>query len=185
MTPVERMKVLNWLDESHKEFLVAIEGITAKQWRWKPAPDRWSVGEVAEHVVLAEALLFGAVQRAVNSAPNPDWKVKTKGKTALIERVMAPRLGKAQAPEIIVPKGGMRPDEVRARFDKQREVIVRFARETNVELKQFTAEHPMPVFNTLNAYQWLSYIPLHTMRHDKQIGEVKATPGYPTGRLLE
>ena len=52
-------------------------------------------------------------------------------------------------------------------FDQQREPIVKFARETNVQLKQFIVEHPMPVFNTLNAYQWLIYIPLHTMRHDK------------------
>ena len=31
----------------------------------------------------------------------------------------------------------------------------------------------------LNGYQWLIYAPLHTMRHDKQIAEVKATPEYP------
>jgi hypothetical protein len=48
-----------------------------------------------------------------------------------------------------------------------------------VELKQYTVEHPFPVFGTLNAYQWLIYVPLHTMRHDKQIAEVKATAGYP------
>jgi len=179
MTAEERMKVLNWLDESHKEFMAAIDGVTAEQWKWKPAPDRWSVGEVAEHIVLAEKLLWGAVQNAVNSPPNPDWETKTKGKTEFIERVMAPRLGKAQAPESIVPKGEMTPDDVRATFDKQREAIVKFARETDIELKQFTLEHPMPVFSTLNAYQWLIYIPLHTMRHDKQIAEVKATPGYP------
>ena len=37
MMPEERMKVLNWLDESHKEFLAAIESVTAEQ--WKPPPD--------------------------------------------------------------------------------------------------------------------------------------------------
>jgi len=182
MTPEERTKVLNYLDESHKEFLAAIDGVTAEQWKWKPAPDRWSVGEVAEHVVLAEALLWGAVQKAISSPPNPDWETKTKGKTEFIEKVMAPRLGKAQASEAIVPKGNMTPDEVLATFEKQREAIVKFAKETDLELKQFTVEHPMPVFNTLNAYQWLIYIPLHTMRHDKQIAEVKATPGYPAAK---
>ena len=182
MTLEERTKALGWLDESHKEFLAAIDGVTAEQWMWRPAPDRWSVGEVAEHIVLAEALLFGAVQKAVNSPPNPEWEAKTKGKTEFIERVMAPRLGKAQAPESIVPKGNLTPDEVRTTFEKQREEFVKFARETNIELKQFTVEHPMPVFNTLNAYQWLIYIPLHTMRHDKQIAEVKATPGYPAAK---
>jgi hypothetical protein len=28
-------------------------------------------------------------------------------------------------------------------------------------------------------YQWLIHLPLHTMRHDRQIAEVKAAAGYP------
>ena len=29
------------------------------QWKWKSALDRWSIGETAEHIVMAEAALFG------------------------------------------------------------------------------------------------------------------------------
>ncbi len=173
------MQVLKWLEESQKEFLAAIENLSEAQWKWKPAPARWSVGEVAEHIVLAEASLFGAVSKAVAAPPNPDWQEKTKGKTELIERVMAPRLGKAQAPESIVPTQGLTADQVRQRFLKQREEIAKFARETEVPLKEHTLDHPFQFFGTLNAYQWLIYIPLHTERHDKQIAEVKATAGYP------
>jgi hypothetical protein len=179
VTGEERTKVMNWMEESRKEFLAAIDGVTEEQWKWKSAPERWSVGETAEHIVLAEALLFGNVTKAISSPPNPAWEEKTKGKTEFIERVMAPRLGKATAPEPIVPKGHLTQAEVRETFLKQRAEIERFAKETQVELKQYTVEHPFPVFNTLNAYQWLIYIPLHTERHDKQIAEVKATPGYP------
>jgi hypothetical protein len=179
MTAEERTKVTNWMEESRKEFLASIDGVTEEQWKWKPAPERWSVGETAEHIVLAEALLFGSVQKAIASPPNPAWEEKTKGKTEFIERVMAPRLGKATAPEPIVPSGKLTQTEVRETFLKQRAEIEKFAKETQVELKQFTVEHPFPVFGTLNAYQWLIYIPLHTERHDKQIAEVKATAGYP------
>jgi hypothetical protein len=35
------------------------------------------------------------------------------------------------------------------------------------------------VFNTLNAYQWLIYIPLHNFRHNRQIEEVMANPNFP------
>jgi hypothetical protein len=179
MTPEERTKVINWLEESRKEFLAAIDGVTAEQWKWKPAPERWSVGETAEHIVLAEAALFGNVQKAVASPANPAWEEKTKGKTEFIVQVMAPRLGKATAPEPIVPTGKMTQAEVRETFEKQRLEIVKFATTTEAALKEHTVEHPFPVFGTLNAYQWLIYAPLHTMRHDKQIAEVKATPGYP------
>jgi uncharacterized damage-inducible protein DinB len=179
MAAEERMKVLNWLEESHNEFLAAIDGLTDEQWKWKPAPNRWSVGETAEHIVLAEAALFGNMQKAVASPANPEWEEKTKGKTELIERVMAPRLGKAQAPEALVPQGSMTAAQAKERFEKQRAEIVKFATDTGVALKEHTAEHPFPVFGTLNAYQWLIYVPLHTMRHDKQIAEVKGTAGYP------
>ena len=179
ITAEDRMKVLNWLEESHQEFLAAIDGLSEEQWKWKPAPNRWSVGETAEHIVLAEALLFSSVQKAVASPANAEWETKTKGKTELIERVMAPRLGKAQAPEAIVPRGGMTAAEIRERFEAQRVEIVKFAKTTDVALMEHTVEHPFPVFGTLNAYQWLIYVPLHTMRHDKQIAEVKATDGYP------
>ena len=179
MTPEERAKVLKWLDESHKEFFAAIDSLSEAQWRWKPAPDRWSVAETAEHIVLTEAALFGRVQPAIAAPANPAWEEQTKGKTEFIEKVMAPRLGKAQAPEALVPTGGITVVQIRERFERQRVDILKFAKETSVALKAFTAPHPMAVFGTLNAYQWLIYGPLHTMRHDKQIAEVKATPGYP------
>ncbi|MGA3186176.1 MAG: DinB family protein [Bryobacteraceae bacterium] len=179
MTAEDRMKAINWLEESRKEFLAAIDGVTEEQWKWKPAPERWSVGETAEHIVLAEALLFANVKTAIASAPNPAWEEKTKGKTELIERVMAPRLGKASAPEPIVPSGKMTQAQVKETFLRQRVEIEKFAAETQVELKEYTVEHPFAFFNTLNAYQWLIYAPLHTERHDKQIAEVKATAGYP------
>jgi hypothetical protein len=179
MTAEERAKVMNYLEESRKEFLAAIDGVTEEQWKWKPAPERWSVGETAEHIVLAEALLFGTVKAAIAAPPNPAWEEKTKGKTEFIERVMAPRLGKATAPEPIVPSGKMTQAQVRETFLKQRVEIEKFAKETQIALKEYTAEHPFPVFGTLSAYQWLIYAPLHTERHDKQIAEVKATAGYP------
>jgi hypothetical protein len=177
MTVEERTKILNWLDESRKEFLSAIDGVTEQQWKWKPAPDRWSIGEVAEHIVLAEAALFANVKKVIASAPNPDWEEKTKGKTATLEATLAPRRGRANAPESLVPKGSMTPAQVKERFERQRVEIVRFATETDVPLKQYTLDNPF--FGTLNGYQWLIYAPLHTMRHDKQIAEVKATAGYP------
>ena len=179
MTAAERAKVLKWLDESRQEFLAAIEPVNDAQWRWKPAPEKWSVGECAEHIVIAEASMFQKVQDALAAPANPAWEEKTKGKTEMIEMVMAPRLGRVSAPEPLVPKGEMTKAQLKARFEEQRARFVTFARETEAPLKEHTAEHPFAMFNPLNAYQWLIYAPLHTMRHDKQIAEVKAAGGYP------
>jgi len=104
----ERTQVLKWLDESHKEFFAAIDGVSDAHWKWKPAPERWSVGETAEHIVLAEALLFGFVRRAMAAPPNPAWEEQTKDKTELLIRMIPSRQRKAVAPEPIVPHEGSR-----------------------------------------------------------------------------
>jgi uncharacterized damage-inducible protein DinB len=179
ITTAERAHAIQLLQDSQKEFLSMVEGLSEAQWNYKPGPDRWSVGETAEHIVLAEGGLFGGVQRAVAAPPNPDWEAKTRGKTEFIEKVMVDRSHKAQAPEQIVPHGKLTQQEVIERYKIVRAKTLKFAEETEVPLKEHTAEHPFPVFGTLSAYQWLIYIPLHNMRHDQQIAEVKASPGFP------
>lgn len=178
ITPAEREKAIDLLEKSQAQLLQAVDGLSAAQWKWKPSRDRWSVGEVAEHLVLAESMIFDKIQGSLKGAPNPDWETKTAGKTALLERVLPTRMGKATAPEDIVPSGKMTREEFRRRFEDERAKTIQFARTTEAPLKEYTSENPV-AFGTLNAYQWLLYIPWHTQRHIKQIEEVKSTPGFP------
>jgi hypothetical protein len=179
ITAAERAHVIKLLQDSQKEFLSLVDGLTEEQWNYKPGPDRWSVGETAEHIVLAEGGLFAFLEQAMAAPPNPDWETKTRGKTEFIEKVMVDRSHKAQAPEPIQPHGKLTHEEVIQRYKAVRAKTMKFAEENEVALKEHTADHPFPVFGTLNAYQWLIYIPLHNMRHDQQIAEVKASPGFP------
>jgi uncharacterized damage-inducible protein DinB len=179
MTQEERAKVLQWMRDSQKEYLEAIENLTEEQWSFKPNPFRWSVGEVAEHIMLTERALFSVVERALTEGPNPDWEKKTAGKAQFIERVMPSRTGRAQAPIEVRPTGKLSRDEVVKQFKEGRSRVLEFAQKTDKPLKAHTIDHPFQVFNTLNAYDWLIYIPLHTVRHNKQIAEVKASAGYP------
>jgi hypothetical protein len=177
MTAEERAHVVKLLEDSQN--LSYLENVNEAQWNWKPAPDRWSVGQTAEHILLAETALFRGVELSLATPPNPDWEKATTGKTEFLERVMPDRSHKATAPESVQPTAGLSKAEVIRRFNEVRGKTIKFARETQLPLKEHTFEHPFPAFKTLNAYQWLLYIPLHNLRHDQQIAEVKATPGYP------
>jgi len=174
-------QLLPLLDESHRAFLTAIDGLTDAQWEWKPAPGRWSIGETAEHIVLAEALLFASVRKAISAPRNPDWEAQTQGKTELLLRVLPARNGKAISPAPILPREWHTRAQIIERFERQRVEIVSFAA-AQPDLQQHTRVHPFPIFGTLNAYQWLLYVPLHTIRHTRQIAEVKATAGYPAAQ---
>jgi len=159
-----------------------MEGLSEEQLKFKPTPEKWSVLEVAEHISLAEGLLFKSVEGALAGKENPEWETKTKGKTEFLERVMVNRDRKATAPESIVPSGKLTRDEVIAKLNESRAKTLKFAEETKLPLKSHTLDHPFPVFGTLNAYQWLIYIPLHNIRHNKQIEEVKANPNFPKSK---
>jgi len=175
----ERAHIVKLLQDSQAEFLGLVSDLTDAQWTYQPAPDRWSVAQTAEHIVLAEGLLFSKIEEALANPPNPDWEAKTRGKTEFIEKVMPDRSHKAQAPEPVQPHEKWTREETIARYKAGRAKTLKFIEETDLPMKNHTSEHPFPVFNTLNAYQWLLYIPLHNMRHDQQIVEVKASAGFP------
>jgi hypothetical protein len=179
MTAAERAQLIQFLKDGEKEFVAAVSNLSDEQWKWKPTPTRWSVGECAEHIMLAEDLLWISAQAALKNPASPDWDTKTAGKTEILLRVMAQRQGKATAPEDIVPTGTVPRAEIMKRFAEERARSLKFAETTDIALKEHISPHPFPIFNPLNAYQWVLYIPLHQMRHDKQIEEVKATPGFP------
>jgi hypothetical protein len=179
LTAEERAQLQQWLDESEQTFLGLIEGVEGEAWTWKPAPDRWSVAECAEHIVKTEAALLATGREALAGEPDPEWASKTAGKADFIARVMPDRSGRAQAPQEVRPQGGVSKEELVATFHAQRAELAELLADQKLELKRYTQEHPFPVFGTLNAHQWLIYVPLHTIRHSKQIREVQETPGYP------
>jgi len=176
MTRAERAELIDLLNKSEREFLDAVESVSDAQWTFKAAPDRWSIGEVAEHLVLAEAGLFTTATKSV-AAPADDKWTATLGKTDRLKRALPNRTTKVDAPQEIRPRGDLTRAQVMARFKQQRARTLAFAQETEAPLKAHTA--PNPFFGAINAHQLLLYIPLHNLRHDQQIAEVKTAPDYP------
>src|ERR1700686_272766 len=67
MTPAERTYLLEQLATSKQAMLDSIQGVSADQWAFKPAPTVWSVKECAEHIILAEDYIFGATQQILQT----------------------------------------------------------------------------------------------------------------------
>ena len=175
MTKAERAEIIELLNKSEKEFLQAVEGLSDQQWSFKPGPDRWSVAECAEHIVLAEALLFETATKSLTAADDK-WE-ETLRKTDILRRALPNRSTKVDAPEAIKPRQAMTRQQLMARFKEQRARTLAYVQETEAPLKAYTAANPF--FGPLNAHQWLLYIPLHHLRHNLQIAEVKSSSSYP------
>src|SRR6185503_4910624 len=113
--------------DSEKEFLSYVEKLSDAQWNARPIPFKWTVGETAEHIALAEGLLFNAVERALASPMNPDWETKSAGKEKILDNLLAARQGRAAAPEPIQPlKRKMSRSEIMALFKEGRAKSMKF-----------------------------------------------------------
>ena len=180
ITAEERAKAIKMLMDSQNEFLSYVEKLTDAQWNFRPAPFKWTVGETAEHIALAEGLLYGAMERALAAPINPDWETKTAGKEATLDNILAARRGRANAPEPIQPlKRKMSRADIMTLFKESRAKSLKFIETTDLPLKAHTLDHPFPIFGTLNAYQWFIYIPAHNFRHNKQIAEIMSNAAFP------
>ncbi len=184
MSAGERNEMIELLDSSSELFLGLISGLSEEQWRFKSAPDRWSVGECAEHIVRSETQLFASAKRALETPEDPEWATKTQGKADLLRQVMPNRnpggVGGASAPQEVRPVDGLSKAQVLEAFAKIRSEVTAFSKTVEEPLKAHIEVHPFPIFGPLSSYDWLLYVPLHTIRHSKQIVEVQESPGYPS-----
>ena len=177
VTKADRDALVAHVNRTEAAFLKSIDGLSDAQWNWKPAPDRWSVAEAAEHITKSEDLLRGMVEGMLKAPAAPDLLAKTKGKDEMILKAIPDRTQKFQAPEPLVPKGSFasRAALVEA-FKAARAKTLAIAGGT-ADLRAHAAAG-LPV-GEMDAYQATLFLSAHTERHTKQIEEVKATAGYP------
>lgn len=67
-TEDERKLLLEYLHASEQDFLASLQDLSEEQWNFRPAEDRWSVGQVAEHLALTEELVFGLLAEQLPTA---------------------------------------------------------------------------------------------------------------------
>lgn len=180
LTKGERDRAMSYLHATRKQFLDAMDGLSEAQWKWKPAADRWSVGEVAEHIAVSEQfILEGAVEKTIQGPrAAADVLEKTKGKDESIQKSVPDRTRRFQAPEPLMPAARFADRAaLTAAFKERRDRTIAFVEKTPAELRLYVVKHP--ALGELDAYQWILLIAAHSERHTRQLLEVKETSGFP------
>ncbi len=179
LTKEERDRAVDYLTQTKKDFMTAIEGVSETQWKFKAAPDRWSIAETAEHITVTEETIWKLVSEKVMKSPAaPEKRAEVKGKDETILTVIPDRSRKAQAPERLKPTGRWATRAALVKdFEAMRDQEISYVKETKEDLRNHFEEHPF--LKTMDAYQWLIFNGAHAKRHTAQILEVKADPNYP------
>ena len=179
LTEQERDRAVSYLQETGKEFLAAVAGLSEEQWKFKPAPERWSIAETAEHIAHSEGTIWQLVsEKLMKSPPSPERRGETKAKDEMILTGVPDRSRKFQAPERLQPTGRWTTrEELLKAFETARAAEIAFLKETKDDMRSRFEEHPF--LKTIDAYQWLLLNGAHGKRHTAQILEVKADPNFP------
>jgi DinB superfamily len=182
LTDSERAFLVEQLEQTKANMLASIAGLTPAQWRFKAGPDRWSVAECAQHIILAEDFIFAGSQQVLKSpaVPRPE-----KSNAAMDKGLVAgvtDRSKKLTAPEPLVPtKPFDTPEEAARAFTEKRDRNIAYVKSTEDELRVHVGQSPA---GPLDAYQLMLLMAAHSGRHTAQIREVEADPNFPKASAL-
>jgi hypothetical protein len=181
LTQHERDLALSYLYSSQKQFIDSVAGLSADQLNFKPAPDRWSIAECAEHIMLSEDMIFGLVTTQIMKSPAVEPKLPAAEREKNDMRILAAvesRDKKMTAPAQLKPTGTVSsvPDAV-AHFNASRTITLDYVRTGQDDLRRHYGTHP--ALGAMDAYDWILMLAAHTERHTAQIKEIKADPNFP------
>jgi uncharacterized damage-inducible protein DinB len=184
------------------------DGLTQAQVDFEPGPGQWSVGEVLDHLLRAEALNCREISELIvmtKSGRKPYLKrtfADMNVSMAFIPKSLLPslevpfqllnmvvprfarefmtryRLVPAQSPDVGTPCKGRSIEELGKELRSSLQEMETLF-ETNPTLDYRAMIHQHPLMGVNNAVQLLRIVALHEQRHQSQISDTLRQPGFP------
>ena len=166
-------EILDCLDAELAGLRAAVDIVPPERRSKRPAPDRWSVAEVLEHLAMVERVVMKSCSRqlaAARDAGLPQETETTSIRQALPPERVANRERRVTAPDMLHPKG-LDAAAAWAELENTRRQFRDFVTSCDgLALGQVSFAHPS--LGTLNLYQWLLFAAGHHARHADQIREI-------------
>lgn len=208
MSPTVRPPLQLFAD-TRSRTLALVEGLSQEELDRRPAAGRWSVGEVLDHLFLAEEYYRGEIERlidlarsgrepvlrrsfsdidvSIGSIPKPllslfEIPIALAGffvPTAIREAILRNRRIPAQNPSFATPRRGRPAGELRA------DLVAALAKtravlEANPDLDYRRMVIQHPLMGRNDVPGMLRFLALHEQRHQEQIQEALSSPVGPS-----
>lgn len=170
-------ELLDYLDSRRALLRAAVEGVPAEQRSRRPAPDRWSVADVLEHLTLVDGGVARLLAKHVAEAPANGLVAETSATPLLgtmdLTRVLD-RERPITAPERVQPREGLDAAAALAALERTRVALCEAVLAADgLALGALTAPHP--VLGPITLYEWIAFVGAHEERHTAQIHEIART----------
>jgi hypothetical protein len=149
----------------------AVERVPAALRERKPAPERWSVAEVLEHLGIVESRTVAALTPLISNAPANGAVTAPTAATPIDRVVMRDRTQRVTAPDPICPTGTVNADAAWAALERSRSALLALLDTAEGrDLTTITRTHPR--LGPIDGYQWIAAVGGHEERHSLQILEI-------------
>ena len=157
---------------------------SAQQLNWKPAPNRWSIGECLEHLIQTNGWYFGIVEPILAGQYSKPLAGRIPGYPGLLGRILINAVSpqearKTETMAVFEPaRRTVDTDEI-ARFTEQQSKLVELIRRSErLDLKRTIIASPATstiVYSLLDAWRLIA---AHEMRHLGQARNVAKMDGF-------
>ena len=174
-TEKDREFALKYMNDTKADFVKQLTGLSDAQLNFRAGEGRWTIGEIAEHIIVVEQALFGMFN-APTATNTYLGDVPRVADTALILAITN-RGQKFTAPEQVRPNGRWKTrEDLLSNFEKTRNATIEAVRSNKADLRSTFVQSPMGM---IDSFQGMLFIVGHSDRHLAQLKEVKADAKYP------
>jgi len=148
------------------------EDIPTDELNWQPAPERWSIGQIYDHMNLATDSYIPPMQKAIEAgAKGSDLEAINTWFGKLVIKSSGPA-GNAPVPKKLAPGEGPFNRTVITKFIEHHEEVLRLLEESrDKDISSITIKNPVLGAFRMNIVDCLAAIAAHAERH---VGQVEA-----------
>lgn len=177
-TEKDREFALKYLNDTRDDFVKQLTGLSDAQLNFRAGEGRWTIGEIAEHIIVVENALRGMIVDGGMKSPVPANKDEYPRIADLaIILAITNRQQKFSAPEQVRPNGRWKTvADLLANFETTRKTSTDYIRGVKDDMRAHFLNMPM---GKMDAFQGYLFMIGHSERHLAQLKEVKADAKYP------
>jgi hypothetical protein len=169
------------LDQHRTNLRTTVGEIPPELRRQRPAPERWSVIEILEHLGLVERRLTSLFSQWMAEACEQGLHPEEVPAPEINMEIVLDRSRQIVAGASAQPRAGLDEAAAWAVLDEARRDL-----KTTVQVGEGLplggVIRPHPALGPLNFYQWVEFVGWHEARHTAQIRENGSLLGAPPGR---
>ena len=160
--------------EAKEKTRLAFVGLTPEQLNWKPSPDRWSIAQCLDHLLVADLLYFPALKQIARGSYKMSFWEKFNPFSVLFGRMLVHHVSdktkkKLKAPGVFTPAMGTIDPGIIDRFQKHLDTLLEYiAAFSTIDLDRVHITSPVSKVVTYSLRNTINIIIPHLHRHINQ-----------------